>query len=287
MKSPLLLLILTCFALHANGQKAIDEQVFTVNTSTLQSLHLHNMNGPVSVKGVEGKVASLKIKRSLESISNDRLEEAKGSITFDSITVDDKMYFFMKHPDINFEIDENGFGHYNSCCNRNNDRKHVKVKYEFEIELQLPKQLDLQVSTHRKPLKIKDIDGNLMAKNHHNDLLAENLGGKAELQTHHGDIKASFVQNPSDACSYATHHGDITIEFRPSLAANVYLKSHHGEFFTDFDWTPQPVALVKNDVEKGTKYVVNARTAIQIGGGGPEQKFKTWHGDIYLLKAKQ
>lgn len=60
MKSPLLLLMLACFALHASGQKAIDEQIFTVNTSTLQSLHLYNMNGPVSVKGVEGKVASLK-----------------------------------------------------------------------------------------------------------------------------------------------------------------------------------------------------------------------------------
>ena len=284
---PLLLVILICTILQSNAQTANDEQVFTVNTSSLQSFRLHNLNGPVYVQGIEGNVATLKVRRKLKSFSARRLEEARKSIIFDSITVNDNVYFFVKHPDQDFEIDENGFGHYNSCCNRNNDNKYVKVHHEFEVDLQLPKQLALQVSTRRKVLQIKDISGDLIAKTHHNDLFAENLGGNVKLKAHHGDIKVSFVQNPTDACSYSTHHGDITVEFRQGLAADVFLKSHHGDFFTDFDWTSQPVAVVKNELKKGTKYVVNARTAVQIGGGGPEQEFKTWHGDIYLLNAGQ
>ena len=191
----------------------------------------------------------------------------------------------MKHPDLNFEIDESGFGYYNSCCDRKNNRKQVKVKYEFEIELLIPRQLELHVSTHRKTLKIQEIEGKLVAKNHHDDLFAENLGGIVKLKTHHGDIKAFFIRNPTGSCSYSTHHGNITVGFPAELRADVYLKSHHGDFFTDFDWTSQPVAVVKNKSQKGTKYIVNARTAIQIGGGGPQHEFRTWHGDIFLVKA--
>ena len=284
---PLLILLMACIVLHVGGQTANDDQVFTINTAGLQSFHLHNMNGPVTVHGIEGNVATLKVRRKLKSFSAGRLEEARTSITFDSITVGKNVYFFMKHPDKDFEIDENGYGHYNSCCNQRIDKNQVKVKYEFEIDVQVPKQLALHVSTHRKALKIRGINGDLFAKAHHNNLFADDLGGNVQLKAHHGDIKASFVRNPTAACSYSTHHGDISIEFREALAANVFLKSHHGDFFTDFDWTTQPVAVVENELKNGTRYVVNAKTSIRIGGGGPDQEFKTWHGDIYLLKAGQ
>ena len=283
MKS-LLILTMTCTVLLANGQVFNDEQVFTVTTSSLRSFHLNNMNGPVNVQGIDGNVATLRIKRKLESFSPKRLEEAKATVTFDSVMTDGMVYFFMKHPDVDFKIDENGIGHYNSCCNRDKERSHFKIKYEFEIDLQIPKQMELRVTTHRKALKIKDINGDLVAKNHHNDLFAENLGGSVTLKAHHGDITASFIRNPSDACSYSTHHGDIRIRFRESLTADIFLKSHHGEFFTDFDWTPQAVAVVENRSEKGTRYIVNEKTGIQIGGGGIRHDFKTWHGDIYLTK---
>ena len=286
MKS-LLILVLACTVFYANGQAVEDEQVFTLNTTSLKSFNLHNMNGAVNVKGVEGNTATLKIRRRLESFSRDRLEEARESIAFDSLVIDNNVYFFTKHPDLNFEIDESGIGHYNSCCNRSNNRKKAKVKYEFEIELLIPRQLKLHVSTHRKTLRIQEIQGKLVAKNHHDDLFAENLGGNVKLKAHHGDIKASFIRNPTGPCSYFTHHGNITIGFPEELRADIYLKSHHGEFFTDFDWTSQPVAVVKNESEKGTKYMVNARTAIQVGGGGPQMEFRTWHGDIYLVKAGQ
>ena len=284
----LLLLITVWAVLNVNGQTLNDQQVFRINTSGLQSFRLYNMNGPVNIQGVDGNEAILKVSRKLTSLSAARIEEMKASITYDSITVDDKVYFFMKHPDVDFEIDEYGNGHYNSCCDRKRDRNYVKVKYEFEIDLQVPKQMELHVSTHRKALKIKGISGNLVAKNHHNDLFAEDLSGKnVKLRTHHGDIKASFIQNPTEACSYATHHGDIRVEFRRGLAVNVLLKSHHGDFFTDFDWTPQALAVAQDKSKNGTKYVVNDRTAVRIGAGGPEQSFKTWHGDIYLIRGGQ
>lgn len=287
MKSLFILMIIVCSLPVAFGQTANDVQEFRINTSNLSSFRLHNMNGAVNVQGIDGKMATLKVKRKLMSASSSRIEEAKESITFDSVRIDDRIYFFMSHPDQNFEIDEQGDGQYNSCCNRSNDRYYVKVNYEFEIDLQVPKQMELQVSTHRKNLTVKDIHGNLVAKNHHNNLFAENLGGNVTLRSHHGDIKASFIRNPTEACSYSTHHGDIRIGFQHDLAASVFLKSRKGEFFTDFDWTPEVLAVAKGGSKNGTKYIINNRTAIRIGNGGPEQDFKTWHGDIYLVTANQ
>ena len=156
MKS-LLIPIMACAVLLVNGQAVNDQQVFTINTASLQSFRLYNMNGPVNVQGIDGNVATLKIKRKLESFSAASLEEAKTSIVFDSLAADGIIYFFMTHPDVDFTIDEDGFGHYNSCCNRSKDRNRFKTKYEFEIDLQIPRQMELHVSTHRKALKIKDI----------------------------------------------------------------------------------------------------------------------------------
>ena len=93
-----------------------------------------------------------------------------------------------------------------------------------------------------------------------------------------------IISNPDNDCQYESHHGDIRVAFQKNLSAEVFLKSHHGEFFTEFDWQPRASAITEKSNGKSTRYVVNDRTAVSIGSGGPELSFATWHGDIYLLE---
>ncbi|MEP1097001.1 MAG: hypothetical protein ABJG78_17920 [Cyclobacteriaceae bacterium] len=266
------------------AQSHTDKQEFTIDTQNLKAFHLYNRTGNVKVKGIDGQTATLKVTRKLSTSSSSRLEEAKSEIRLDSIIDENIIYFFVKSNDQTFRIDEDGYGSYNSCCNsgwRDGDRE---VEYEFEIELGIPRKVNLVVSTHRKDLKIEDFEGKLSARAHHNDLIAKNLGGVVQLRSHHGNIDASFTKNPSADCSYKTHHGDIRITYQSGLSTVAYFQSKHGSFYTDFDWSPEVVPVVKTNLKNGTKYKMSNSTAVKIGSGGLEQSFKTHHGDIYLLR---
>lgn len=273
--------------LHSGfSQSHSDKQEYTIDTKNLDVFHLYNRTGNVTVKGVDGQVATLKVTRRLSTSSSRRLEEAKSEIKLDSIVENNAIYFFVKSNDQTFQIDRDGYGTYNSCCNsgwRDGDRE---VEHEFTIELQIPRKLELVVSTHRKDLEIENFDGKLSARTHHNDLIAKNLGGVVKLGSHHGDITANFTKNPSEDCSYQTHHGDIKITYQSGLSSLAYFQSKHGSFYSDFDWSPQAITAVKTNLKNGTKYRMENSTAVKIGSGGLEQKFKTHHGDIYLLRTK-
>lgn len=265
------------------GQSHSDTQEFTIDTKDLNAFHLYNRKGKVTVKGTTGQTASMKVRRTLSSSSSSRLEQAKTEIYIDKIEENDAVYYFIKSNDHSFRIDDEGYGYYNSCCDnwRDGDRE---VDHEFEITLEIPKSMNLFVSTHWKDLEIDGIDGDLYARTHHDNLTAKNLGGTVMLRSHHGDITANFTRNPSNNCSYKTHHGDIKISYQNGLSSVAYFQSHHGSFFTEFDWSPQTVPVVKTNLKNGTKYKMSNSTAVKIGTGGPEQTFKTWHGDIYMLR---
>ncbi len=282
MKSTLIIISLA-FALVCKGQEFSDETTFMVNTQGLESFRLYNLNGNVKVTGVDGNSATLKLNRTLRSASSVRLEKAKTTLRFDSLILNNTIYFFMESPDRVFKIDPEGNGHYESDWDRSKNER-FEVKYNFDITLSVPKGLDIYVSNHRSNLQIENIEGYLYAKNHHSDLLAKDIGGNAKLKNHHGDITVSFTRNPSEDCEFYTHHGDVRIKYPGDLSADVYLKSRHGEFFTAFNWSPIPTPVIEKASDRGTKYIVNDRVSVRIGKGGPKLNVRTWHGDIYITQ---
>lgn len=274
--------IMICMAFLVNAQQLKSKQTITLNTSGLEWFALHNMNGPLTVEGVEGNVASIEVEKEFSSKSSDKLKEAEESIYLDSVRFGNKIYFFMEHPDYHFEINEDGSGYYNS--NNFSDPERNRVKYNFTINVKVPKNLKYQFSTHRKALLIKNIQTDLVARNHHGDLTVENAGGNTNLHTHHGHISISFSRNPKGDCNYSTHHGDINVQFQDNLNADVKMKTRHGGFYTAFEYQPLPLSLVKNEQGNGTKYVMEGKTGVRIGSGGPVFDFTTYHGDIILNK---
>ncbi len=285
MKSILTILLLLIFFVGF-GQSHTDSQEYTIDTKELSEFHLYNRTGKVKVKGTSGQTARMRVTRRLSTSSSQRLEDAKTEIQMDSIKEDNAIYYFIQSNEHTFRINQGGIGYYNSCCNSGwrDDRR--EVDHEFTIELEIPRSLNLYVSTHRKDLEIEDFEGELYAHTHHGNLQAENLGGTVTLRSHHGDITAGFTKNPSADCSYKTHHGDIKISYQNGFSSVAYFESHHGSFYTEFDWSPQTVPVVKTNLKNGTRYKMSNATAVKIGSGGPEQNFKTWHGDIFLLQNK-
>jgi hypothetical protein len=73
-----------------------------------------------------------------------------------------------------------------------------------------------------------------------------------------------------------------------SVAADFSMKTHRGEIYSDFDVklkpTPKPV-VEQSDSKKG-KFKVHTDGAVvgSVNGGGPEYRFSTLNGNIYIRK---
>jgi len=290
MKLEYLILIpifLACNLLTA--QKHQDKRTITLSTAQLQSLNIYNMEGGVYVKGIDGNVATLTITRKLESSSKERLEIAKEEIYIDSLTDNGNMYYFIEAPNMNFQIDEDGRGGYNSWNMGRSDSKlrHYKMKYSFKWEVRVPKNLALYVSNHKKPLTIRDMENRVEARNHHDGVELTGMRGDVRAKSHHGDVTVSFDRNPENEIVCKSHHGDIKIYVQDGFSGDVSMRSHHGAFYTDFDGQDLPpiVEVNKGNGKRKTHYKLGESNRYRIGNGDVKLEFKTHHGDVYVTRS--
>lgn len=268
------------------GQEFRDESTFSVDVSQYDRLNLYNRRGAVTVKAISGNQARLTVKRYLKAKSSSRLEEAKEEIYMDKMERNGEIVFFIQHPNVKLQFENDGVAWYNG--NNNNgwwDDDRNRIKAEFTITLEMPANEPLTVVNHERPLKVSGMQADLIARNHHDGVLVEKQGGSADVHSHHGDVEVFYTKNPTRACRYDTHHGDIRVHYRNGLAADASLYSYHGDFYSSFDWEMKPVQLTTSNRSNKAKYKVSSKkgTEIAIGNGGYMQKFNTHHGDIYLL----
>lgn len=285
-----LILSLACLVTLTScmGQNFKDRSTFAVDVSQLDRFHLYNRRGAVTVKATGGNTATLEVTRSLKAKSSAKLEEAKKNIYVDSMMMDGELVFFIQHPDRRLEYDEErGFAWYNQRdrdwnWDRNDDDD---LRVEFTMTLNIPARTKLVVVNHEHPLKVDGMQADLIARNHHDGVLVENQGGNASVHSHHGDVEVFYTKNPTADCVYDTHHGDIRVHYKEGLSAEASMYSYHGDFFSEFDWSLMPITAAKSGERKGTRYKVKGQggTNVKIGSGGPLQRFKTHHGDVYLL----
>ncbi len=285
-----LLLNLACLLTLSSciGQEFNDRSEFTINASGMERFQLYNRWGAVTVKATSGNTIKMSVKRHLEAKKSTRLEEAKKTIYMDSMMVDGELVFFIEHPFLKLQFDEErGFASYENSQWKDgwNWKDDDNVHAEFAVTLEIPARMDLVVVNHDDPLKVDGMQGDLIARNHHDGVWVKNQGGNADAHSHHGDVEVFYTKNPTKECVYDTHHGDIKIHFQPGLSADASLSSRHGDFFTEMDWSILPVKVQAQKNNEGTKYKVKAsgQTSVKIGSGGPMQRFKTYHGDVYLL----
>jgi hypothetical protein len=254
-------------------------------SGSFKKVHLHNYRGGVEVIGEKetGQIV-LEAKRHIKSASKERLAEAGNQIYFDTLVHQGELYFFIQDPDRHFSIDENGAGGYHSE-NWNQSRSkeaRFEIKYEFTLKLILPDDLSIDVYNHEKNLSVKNIHGEILARNHHDDVFVSGASDNVKALSHHGDVTIEFIRNPADWVVASTHHGDIRLALQPSPSAEVSLQSHHGSYFTDFDFEPLPILVSAEATPDGKRYRVGNSTRVRLGSGQCKMDMKTYHGDVFI-----
>ena len=226
------------------------------------ALLLNNHNGTITVEGYSGSTVEIEIRSKASA-------KIKKSSKRPGLRIIPKRALGIS---ITEDVNEVHIG------SSNNDMKNYVIR--------VPRKFSLQSSTHHNgKISVKGVIGVLEIKGHHGDIDLVDVGGSVVADTHHGEIEVTMSEIYGDSpMAFTTYHGDVEITFPESIGAVVKMKSAKGDIYTDFD-----INMSNQDIERGSR---NGKSEIklggwtrgEIGGGGPELLFDTYHGDIIIRK---
>jgi hypothetical protein len=166
------------------------------------------------------------------------------------------------------------------------------MKQTVDLTLQVPFNTSLEIGSYNNgEVSIENITGEIEADNYNGPVTLRGISGSAVAHTYNGVVTVVFTQiDPDKPMSFSTWNGDVDVTFPAMVKATVKMKSEMGDVYSDFDIQVEqaPKKAVEDHREEGGGYKISFEKAIygSINGGGPEYQFKTYHGDIYIRKAK-
>ncbi len=232
-------------------------------------------NGSVIVRGYEGKevIVEAKIRERLVSQEKEEgvSEKAKG------------MRRIQASSGTGLEVEEEG----------NEIRIDVSsMKQTIDLTIQVPFNTSMEIGSYNNgEVLIENINGAIEANNYNGKLTLKGISGSVVANTYNGQVNVSFTKiDPDKPMSFSTWNGDVDVTFPPTFKANVKMKSEMGDVYSDFDiqLVQAPQKVVEDERGEGGGYKISFEKAIvgTISGGGPEYQFTTYHGDIFIRKAK-
>ena len=158
----------------------------------------------------------------------------------------------------------------------------ITVPRRASLQLKCLNDGDIEVEQVEGEIDVTDLNGNITLKNVAGSVLAHSLNG---------EVWATLDRiDGSKPMSFSTMNGDIDVTLPPSLKANIVMKTDHGEIYSDFEVkldSPSVRSTESGRQADGT-YRLRFDRALRgtVSGGGPEFKFTSFNGQIYLRRKK-
>jgi len=157
---------------------------------------------------------------------------------------------------------------------------------QLDMDIRVPKNFSVFLSTHHNgDVYVSGTSGEIEVSSHHGEIKMDGVSGSVIANTHHGDIVVSMVDTYNNTpMAFTTYHGDVDITFPADLNGKLKMKSSKGDIYTDFDFKATKPKVTTTT--KGSKREIKLEgwTYGQIGSGGDELTFKTYHGDVIIRK---
>lgn len=239
-----------------------------------RTLLVDNVWGFVHVTGGSSDQIQLVANKTIRADSQDDVALAKKEVALDITQEGSTLKFYVNGP---FRCQCQCDG-----CVSIHDREGYIVKYDFE--LQVPRDINLSVRTvNDGDVTVKDVSGNLSARNVNGALEMTNVAGSVQAKTVNGELKVLFRENPQETSSFSTVNGDVDLYFLPKFSADLRFKTFNGEVFSDFQLSTLPPRQPVSE-RQGNKFVFQADryTGGRVAAGGPEIKVETLNGDIHI-----
>ena len=166
-------------------------------------------------------------------------------------------------------------------------------KRTIDMNLRVPYNTSLKLQcVHHGDIYVENVRGRIVAENVHGSVTLKDISGSAAVSAHHEGIKVNFREvSAGETMSFESYHGDVDITFPGNVKAAVQLKSENGGVYSDFQIEKSPDSkrvVTENGRSRSGKYRVRIEHAFfgTINGGGPDMKFDTYHGDIFIRRSK-
>jgi Toastrack DUF4097 len=179
-------------------------------------------------------------------------------------------------------------------ADEDNNVVHIKTPLAGgEMRLQVPFNTSLSLKTmNGGAIKIDHVAGDLDLENMNGEIVATDVSGSVLANSMNGKVLVTFDHIATDKpMAFTTMNGDVDVTLPADARATLRMKSDNGQIYTDFDVKINSNAnppQVEDGRAHGGRYRVKIdRTTVgTINGGGPNMKFQTFNGNIYVRKKK-
>jgi len=258
------LAVLTAWVVPAAAQSGIDEINVPLSAPGQPVvLDVQLLNGSISVQGHEGNELVVDIE---PEVSREKEERADG----------------MKR------IPNTGLG-----LTIEEESNVVEIRGDWSsrvrgIRIRVPRKTSMRLSTtNNGHISVDGVVGEHELNNTNGRIEATNVSGSVIAQTVNGHVIVTFDAIDADTpMSFVTLNGNVDVTFPAGTTADLVMNAGQGEIYTDFDVEVIPQELSVTERGEGGRYRLRVEREVRgsIGGGGPEMRFKTLHGNLYVRK---
>jgi hypothetical protein len=165
-------------------------------------------------------------------------------------------------------------------------------KRAADLTVRVPFNTSLSLETQMGgSIEVENVSGEIEAEDLNGPVTLSNVSGSVTASSLNGEVKVVLVKvTPDKPMSFSTMNGDIDVTLPAEAKANLMLKTQRGEVYSDFDIAlrPMPSKPAEAPKKEGGKFRITLDNATygSINGGGPEYRFETFNGNIYIRKKK-
>lgn len=163
----------------------------------------------------------------------------------------------------------------------------------MDLVIQVPVNTSLKLSCiNEGDIVVDRISGEIEVNNTNGGVKLTNVSGSVIAHALNQNVVAKLDRvTPDKSMAFTSLNGNIDVTLPPDIKARVKLKTDNGEIYTDFDIKMDSSGskpVVQDGRQNHGKYRVRVDHAMYgtINGGGPELRFETFNGNVYIRKAK-
>ena len=177
------------------------------------------------------------------------------------------------------------------------DNNEVTIRLEsmrrsYDLDIKVPLNSSLKLSgANLDEINVENVNGELEVSCANGNIKLMNVSGTVVTTSTNGDIEVVLSKVASDKpMSFLTFNGDIDVTLPADVKASLKIRSQMGEVYSDFDVSLKsvPAKTEESAKKEGGRYRVSLDRSVYgtINGGGPEFRFQTNSGNIYIRKKK-
>ncbi len=156
------------------------------------------------------------------------------------------------------------------------------------LTVETPVNTSLNVKAMTGQVTIDGVSGEIDVQALNGALTIRNASGPVVANSLNGGMTVTMAGvKAGSPMSFTSLNGNIDVTLPANVAANFNMKTNHGDIYSDFDVNVKssPKPFIEQKDGKG-KYTLKSQGTVtgSVNGGGPEYRFSTLNGNIYIRK---